>query len=54
VDGKLIEKNLNRTGYNKAWLLRQLREKNIDIIEDAFFAFLSTDGVFHGQRKERA
>lgn len=54
VDGKLIEKNLNRTGYNKAWLLRQLREKNIDIIEDTFFAFLSTDGVFHGQRKERA
>lgn len=54
VDGKLVEKNLKKTGHNQDWLLMQLKKRNIDKIEDAFFAFLSTDGVFHGQGKEEA
>lgn len=54
VDGRLIEKNLKKTGYKEEWLIQQLKKNKIDKIEDAFFAFLSTDGVFHGQRKEKS
>ena len=52
VDGKLIEKNLKRTGHKEVWINQQLKKANINKIEDAFFAFLSTDGIFHAQSKE--
>ena len=52
VDGKLSYKNLNKTGNNEEWIKRELQKHNISRIEDAFFAFLSTDGIFHAQQKE--
>ncbi len=53
VDGKLIEKNLMKTGHRVEWVQQQLKKANIKKIEDAFFAFLSTEGDFHAQQKER-
>ncbi len=52
VDGKLIEKNLKKTGHRIEWVQQQLKQAGINKIEDTFFAFLSTEGDFHAQQKE--
>jgi len=52
VDGKLSLKNLNKAGKTEEWIKSELQKQNITKIEDAFFAFLSTDGIFHAQQKE--
>lgn len=52
VDGKLIEKNLKKTGHRVEWVQQQLKQAGINRIEDTFFAFLSSVGDFHAQQKE--
>ncbi|NLM03769.1 MAG: DUF421 domain-containing protein [Clostridiales bacterium] len=52
VDGKLFSTNLKNSGYDKNWLLKKLEKNKIKRIEDAFFAFIASDGVFHAQSKE--
>lgn len=38
VDGKILEENLKRLGYNKKWLENKLNEQNIKKIEEIFLA----------------
>ncbi|SET63624.1 Uncharacterized membrane protein YcaP, DUF421 family [Natronincola peptidivorans] len=54
VDGKLIPKNLKKSGFDQPWVINQLQENNIERIEDAFFAFLSSDRMFYAQKKDKA
>ena len=51
IDGKLIPKNLQTSGYDKQWVIKQLKEKNINNIEDVFFGFLSSESIFYAQKK---
>lgn len=52
VDGKIMLNNLQKTGQTEDWLIDKLRMNNIDRIEDAFFAFLSSNREFHAQKKQ--
>ncbi|MCC5911004.1 MAG: DUF421 domain-containing protein [Clostridiaceae bacterium] len=54
VDGQLIKKNLEKAGHNRQWIINQLHQNNIDKIEDVFFAFLSSEGMFFSQPKDEA
>ncbi|AOY75043.1 YetF domain-containing protein [Clostridium formicaceticum] len=54
IDGQLIEKNLQKTGFDKQWLMNQLKNSNIDKIENVFFGFLSSEKLFYAQQKERS
>ncbi|SNS41915.1 Uncharacterized membrane protein YcaP, DUF421 family [Anaerovirgula multivorans] len=53
VDGKLIEKNLQKSGHNHQWIMNRLKQNNINNIEDVFFAFLSSERMFYSQPKEK-
>ncbi len=52
VDGRLNDTKLRKTGYDKDWLMDQLRKQNIDKVESVFFAFLSSDKIFYAQEKK--
>lgn len=52
VDGRLNDTKLKKAGYDKGWLMDQLRKQNIDNIESVFFAFLSSDKIFYAQEKK--
>lgn len=52
IDGNLIPENLISSGNNKKWMLKELQKKNISGIEDVFFAFISSEGIFYAQQKE--
>ncbi|SDL06786.1 YetF domain-containing protein [Natronincola ferrireducens] len=54
VDGKLILKNLQKSGFDHQWLRRQLKQQNIDRIEDVFFGFLSSERIFYAQKKQNS
>lgn len=49
VDGQLIEKNLQKSGHDRQWVMNQLKKENIEKIEDVFFAFLSSERIFYAQ-----
>lgn len=38
IDGKIIDKNLEISGVNKKWLQSELEKKNINNIEEVFYA----------------
>ena len=38
IDGKIIDKNLEIVGVDKSWLQSELKRKNINNIEDVFYA----------------
>ena len=38
IDGKIIDKNLEIVGVDKSWLQSELKSKNINNIEDVFYA----------------
>ena len=40
IDGKIIDKNLKISGIDKSWLQSELKRKNINNIEDVFYAGL--------------
>ncbi|WP_242866738.1 YetF domain-containing protein [Abyssisolibacter fermentans] len=44
LDGKIIEKNLQKNNIDKEWLYKQLLKRKINSIEDVSFAALSTNG----------
>ncbi|AKL96965.1 hypothetical membrane protein UPF0702 [Clostridium aceticum] len=54
IDGKIIEKNLQKTGFDRSWLMNQLKNNNIDNIENVFFGFLSSEKLFYAQEKEKS
>lgn len=51
IDGNLDHKALEKAGYDKKWLMDQLKKQGIDGIENVFFAYLSSDKVFYAQEK---
>lgn len=51
IDGEVDYNKLKRAGYDKKWLMDQLKEQNIDNIESVFFAFISSDKNFYAQKK---
>ncbi|NMB97763.1 MAG: DUF421 domain-containing protein, partial [Clostridiaceae bacterium] len=51
VDGRVINKNLNKANLDKAWLKHQLLSKGINKFEDVFFASLDTTGELYIQEK---
>ncbi len=53
VDGEILEENLQTSGQDKKWVKNQLKENNIDRVEDVFFAFLSSDQTFYAQAKDQ-
>ncbi len=53
-DGCVEDRGLDESGYNKAWLDKQLKNVGIKSVKDVFFAFLNSDGMLHIQNKERA
>lgn len=51
LDGRLNDNKLKKLGYDKQWLMDQLKKQGINNIENVFFAFLSSDKVFYAQKK---
>lgn len=51
LDGKVNRYNLNFIGKDSEWLLKKLREYNIDKIEDAFIAILDSNKNLYVQRR---
>lgn len=50
-DGKLDNKKLRKSGYDKKWLMDQLGQQNINNVRDVFLASLSSDGSLYVQEK---
>lgn len=44
IDGKIISENLKEVDLDEVWLMDQLKSKNIEKVEDVFFAALDTTG----------
>lgn len=44
VNGKIIEKNFVELGLTEDWLMKKLRKKEIDSVENVFFAQVLSDG----------
>ena len=38
IDGKIVDKNLQIVGVDEKWLKSELKKKNINAIEDVFYA----------------
>lgn len=38
IDGKIVDKNLQIVGIDEKWLKSELKKKNINAIEDVFYA----------------
>ena len=51
LDGKLNERNLQISGYNLSWLMKNLRLNKIDKISDVFMAMLDSKGKLYIQRR---
>ncbi len=54
ADGVVNESNLRYAGLDYGWLMAQLRERNIDSVEDVLLASLDTVGYLFVQRKNRS
>ncbi|WP_274651589.1 DUF421 domain-containing protein [Paenibacillus humicola] len=53
MDGNVMESTLTALGYEKSWLLKEIRRKGADGFEDVFMAQLSLDGTLHVDLKEK-
>lgn len=51
LDSKVNHNNLNFIGKDSEWLLKKLREYNIDKIEDVFIAMLDSNKKLYVQRR---
>lgn len=51
IDGRVLNKNLNRANVDEKWLKKQLSSKNIKNVKDVFFASLDTSGKLYVQQK---
>lgn len=49
LDGKINNNNLTSSGKSREWILKKIREKNINSIEDIIIAMENTDGSFFYQ-----
>lgn len=54
MDGRLDDKALAISGKNLTWLENELKKKNIQKLEDVFFASLDTSGNFYLQLKDKS
>ena len=46
-DGKIIYENLHEVALDEQWVMRKLRKKNIDSVEEVYFAQLLENGSLH-------
>ncbi|KGK91503.1 membrane protein [Desulfosporosinus sp. HMP52] len=53
IDGKLKRDNLERSGKDLDWLMRELKNHKLDKIEDVLIASLDSSGKLFLQEKER-
>lgn len=53
IDGEILKENLQTSGFDDRWIKSQLKQKNINRVEDVFFAFLSSEKVFYAQQKDK-
>lgn len=44
TDGKIVKKNLVELNLTEEWVLKELRKKGIETVEQVFFAQIQTDG----------
>jgi uncharacterized membrane protein YcaP (DUF421 family) len=51
LDGKLNEKNLQISGYNLSWLMKNLKLNKIEKISDVFIAMLDSKGNLYIRRR---
>ncbi|MNP56277.1 hypothetical protein D3C76_1509920 [compost metagenome] len=47
VDGKIVEKNLNKIDVSVVWLNQQLKKANIHSLDQVFYAELQLDGTLY-------
>ena len=54
-DGKIVSANLKRAGKNEAWLMEELRQRNIRRVQDVFLAIYRTaDDTLRVQRRNNS
>ncbi|TQR21581.1 YetF domain-containing protein [Psychrobacillus vulpis] len=46
-DGKIVQKNLLELDLTEEWVMRKLRKKGIESVEDVFYAQLQTNGSLY-------
>ncbi len=51
-DGEIFEQNLKQNNLSFEWLYQELRKKNIEKVEDVFYAALNTDGTLYIDLKD--
>jgi uncharacterized membrane protein YcaP (DUF421 family) len=51
LDGKLNKENLRLSGYDEAWLNKQLKKNHVDKYEDVFIAILDSKGSLFVQKR---
>ena len=51
-DGELNEEELKRSGKNKAWLEKKLKEQGAEKFKDVFIASVDAEGELFVQKKE--
>jgi len=49
VDGRIVEKNLKELGMDKDWLADELRNQNVNIVNNVLYAELQSDGTLYIQ-----
>lgn len=52
-DGKVVEKNLVELNLTEEWVLKELKKKGIQSVEQVFFAQLQTDGSLYVDLKDK-
>jgi uncharacterized membrane protein YcaP (DUF421 family) len=51
LDGKLNKENLRVSGYDEAWLSKQLKKSHVDRYEEVFIAILDSKGSLFVQKR---
>jgi len=51
-DGKIVQKNLKELQLSEEWVMKKLRKKGIDTVDQVYFAQIQTDGSLFIDEKE--
>jgi len=53
IDGEVLEENLKDAKLDREWLIKEIKEKNFDRLEDVFYAGLDTSGNLYLSSRNR-
>ena len=53
-DGQLIRENLTELNLTEDWIVKKLKRKNVQAVEDVYFAQVQTDGSLYISLKDKA